>query len=170
MQVDRVVAELPLCVEQLDVGTPASVAAARLQLDRYLPLRLNVAHAGGGCSFNFNLAGTTRVVSFFAQAQCAQCAKAREYRAGRHKPKPLPYPCRLAALQSLVLRAGFYQELTGLPASLQSLRLHRNVVYVRLLGVFSTCAPTLLCPAKRHTLHLWINYCRVVHTRSWQLN
>jgi hypothetical protein len=48
---------------------------------------------------------------------------------------------RLAKLRSLVLEAGFYQELTGLPASLASLRLHRNVVYVRLLGA----CQSLLC-------------------------
>lgn len=76
-QVDRVIAELPACVEYLDVGTPASVAAARLELHR------------------------------------------------------------LTSLQSLVLAAGFFQEISGLPASLSSLRLHRNVVYVRLLGDLS---------------------------------
>ncbi len=160
MQVDRVVAELPLCVEQLDVGTPASVAAARLQLDRYIPLRLNVAHAAGGCSFNFNLAGITRVVPFLHMRNVPRLGKNGLADTDRSL---LPYPRRLAALQSLVLRAGFYQELTGLPASLQSLRLHRNVVYVRLLGAFAKCAPTLFCLSKRHTLHLRINYCRWLH-------
>ena len=43
-------------------------------------------------------------------------------------------PGRLVGLRSLVLAAGFFQEISGLPASLASLRLDRNVVYVRLLG------------------------------------
>lgn len=45
-----------------------------------------------------------------------------------------PVRGRLVGLRSLVLAAGFFQEISGLPASLTSLRLDRNVVYVRLLG------------------------------------
>ena len=45
---------------------------------------------------------------------------------------------RQVGLHSLVLAAGFFQEISGLPASLTSLRLDRNVVYVRLLGARPT--------------------------------
>jgi hypothetical protein len=49
-------------------------------------------------------------------------------------PNHTPHCGRLVGLRSLVLAAGFFQEISGLPASLTSLRLDRNVVYVRLLG------------------------------------
>lgn len=50
-----------------------------------------------------------------------------------------------------MLVAGFFQEISGLPDSLQSLRLHRNVVYVRLLGKpdFDTCSSSRLSLAEQ---------------------
>jgi hypothetical protein len=56
---------------------------------------------------------------------------------------------RLVGLRSLVLAAGFFQEISGLPASLTSLRLDRNVVYVRLLGAPH---PAVVCAGRRDEL------------------